>query len=448
MPKTSHRRGQPKPGNRKNQPPSLSSRGRGHRPTSGRGGQPPFNTDPTPVQSDPEPIDKQVERVEIVEEEIFHEGEQQIEEVKYEQKETPPIFKKSSPFETQKSDDSLEFVGNKNYEESENRKRETKAMFGKLFENDEPENNSRTRGRSPNFSEQRYSNYEDDPQDYQPPAPKNPEKGKKLKTQRVVDLNKSVDLFGRNMNKIDNEPLTQIEDENNALNTSFGVEDSSALNVDDGSSANKIFSTVHHEEPQNRSKTPPVTSKRPPLKKEVKDQDQYHKAIGAKEDFIIEEPIVEPERENKQVKEEHSFETPQVNIDSNERDMQIENEVKSSPNLPSSISKENPKKIFEEIKWENSKSDKQKESKRRKILYDEDDKTQQNKFQNSQMTDSTFKNIKHNLKSDFGAELSTGNNLKYLNKTKYDQTVPISRTSSVKSVPDELERANESLKAK
>lgn len=132
------------------------------------------------------------------------------------------------------------------------------------------------------------------------------------------DLNKSVEIFGINDKRIETEPVEATH----ALNASFGVENNSDSHdnlegdnsydkdqVNTGDSASNFalasaFSIPGIRDNQNRSKTPPIDARRK-LVHEPNDPNQYHKLIGAKEDFLIEAPIIEPQREEEQSKQSH-----------------------------------------------------------------------------------------------------------------------------------------------
>lgn len=472
MPKTSHRGGQPQPGNHNIQPPVMASRGRGMRggPPRGRGGRPPnMGARPTPpiVQDRPKPT------IEIEEDEIVHKGDQIKDETSESQSQELPRSNKN----VKQSNDNMGFIENKNYEDSESRKKEAKALFGQIFENNDSEKDNRSRGRSPNFSEQRYATHHDDDVDQSNEYQKKNEpkqlkeikehkdeiKTKKPKTHRANDLNKSVDLFGINANR--EEPL--ITDTNNALNTSFGIENTSDLHNDSDNEdlSAKIFASLTNDD-ANRSKTPPVRSKRPKLQQESNDRSQYHKPIGAKEDFIFEEPVMEPIRDDSFRYDEQNS-TPEISAEFNEKDIVVSNETKLNKDLPSPIAKNQPETIFKTVKHEqkSSKSDKVNAKKRQEMLYDEEEKEMRPKSKNSQQTDSTIRNIKNNLadnksvpvplptnanersETNYNQSTFVANNLS-INMSRNDHTVPISRTSSVKSAPDELEKANDNLKSK
>lgn len=437
LPKTSHRRGQPPSGNLNAQPP-IASRGRGHRGgpvPRGRGGKPPnFNQRPVPPQVQAKPKDT----IEIVEDEIVHEGEQRSGDVqespqhKSSEKKEPLSGRRENA--RKESDEMINYdiVENKDYEESENKKREVKAMFGKIFENDGSDNSSRSRGRSPNFSEQRYATPDEDAAEDYRALSKPKEKSKRAKTHRKNnDLNKSVDLFATSGARIVTEPL--LNEPNNAMNTSFGVENASelhdALDNDEGISA-KIFASSNMEEAVNRSKTPPVDSRRVRLQQESNDKSSYHKPIGAKEDFIIEEPVIEPMREDTYQGDNQSISTPEMKANTETKE-KVRKRVKEERGPKTTIEGDNDKK-------------------RKEMLYDEDD-DYRNKTIKSDFTESTILNIKENLKANSTPGTSTvgeGKNQKGLNISKYDQTVPISHTSSVRSVPDEVDRLTDNLKAK
>ena len=71
-----------------------------------------------------------------------------------------------------------------NFEESEVKKMEAKAMFGKMFDIDSSEKANKIRGHSPNFSEFRYKDQRDDQSDDHSEDFMNFESKKQNKTQR------------------------------------------------------------------------------------------------------------------------------------------------------------------------------------------------------------------------------------------------------------------------
>ena len=139
-----------------------------------------------------------------------------------------------------------------------------------------------------------------------------------IKLNENNELNKSVEIFGFNEKRIDTEPL----EASHPWNASFGVENNSELH--DGSEEDSkfqqdptstlkdssefalasAFSIPGAKNNQNRSKTPPIDARRK-LVHEPNDPNQYHRPIGAKEDFYIEAPVMEPQREEEHSKQSH-----------------------------------------------------------------------------------------------------------------------------------------------
>lgn len=313
-----------------------------------------------------------------------------------------------------------------------------KAMFENiLLDGDD----SRSRGRSPNFSEGRYANHDEDSGDRRAQIkPSSRAEKQKRSLRESNNLNKSVEIFGYSDNRIETEPL--VTDQNNALNTSFGVENvSDIMEIEEAPKTNKLFSSTI-DEPFNRSKTPPISSKRPALHQ---DDFEFHKPIGAKEDFTIEEPVREPHRDDSYYQDSNP-DTPEISV------QETSNQEKTGSifiqEQKSQVVKENVKAS----KTENSalsNIDFSQPSKRRDMLYDDEEEVKQ-KYGKSDNSESTVKKLDENIKSFYTPALSTngGNQNKSQTISKGDYSVPISHTSSVKSLPDDIEKVTENLKAK
>lgn len=457
MPKTSHRRGQPAPGNH-NAPPPMANRGRMTRgaPPLGRGGRTPnFNQRPLPNQNQVDPVD----RIEIVEEEIVHESEVKEEHVhephgsKQPQKQPDQPHPAPKPQSRQQesprkdSGDKINFIENKDYEESENKKREAKAMFGKLFENDGSEKGDRTRGRSPNFSDQRHRKSSNDTSEERKRKSKKSQ-NKRPKTQRINnDLNKSVEIFGMNENQIETD---NPENANNALNTSFGIENASDLNDmtggdDEHQNTSKLFG--QHENDANLSKTPPVDIRRKEMEEMSQEEGGYHQPIGAKEDFTIEKPVLEPPRDDSYTNEDQSVKTPDMKSDEGEETLSqfMKREQDTVQKSIPTREKGNVLKVADSTKTEFDPP----QPPRKKNRYALEEEKRPGK--SNDRTESSINNIEDGMRITYTPAASTageGGYLRSMSASKYDQTVPISHTSSVKSIPDETERLTENLKSK
>lgn len=158
---------------------------------------------------------------------------------------------------------------------------------------------------------------------------------------------------------------------------------------------------------------------------------------------------MEPEREDQPSDDERSVETPTINEDNfnNESEEIDQNKDSDSPQH----SKKAPVDIDQDEEIKEEKKINIDRNKRTKILYEEDkhEETQHSVTHNKlKKTELTIKNVQDHKNSSFGGISAIGNNIKTLNVSKYDQSAPFSKTSSVKSMPDELERAYESLKNK
>lgn len=433
LPMTSHRRGQPSPGNH-NAPPPIMSRNRGVRtlPKS----NPHHKQPPSQTQVN--------QKVEIIEEEIVHE-EVQSEAIENDQtrqsvqtssfgneiENTPAI--QQPPDQTQNQINYNHLEENKTFIESENKKQQVKEMFGQMFENDSSDTGAKSRNRSPNFSDQRRPSQDESDGPLQKFKASKP--NRKTKTNRKYnELNKSVEIFGTLDNRFETEPL--INDQKDALNTSFGIEnctdDYENLEAEEIlQSTEKIFASSQNEDPI-RSRTPPIEAKRSMLK--PRDQDpKFHEPIGAQEDFVIEEPVVEPPRDEKN---QPNNENKQLKPDT-DKIMSKEIETKHD-NLISSSSIKN------------------------ELVSKDLSKTSKDQFSKSVMNDN-LEEIKNesdlqtpakSSKSNYGSSVSTimqgtaVNNLKASAISNFDNSIPISHTSSVRSLPDETERLNENLKLK
>jgi hypothetical protein len=443
MPKTSHRRGQPPPGNHNAPPPQVIRPIRGVPMAREKGGAA-LNQRVPLIQNQP----KLKETIQIDEDEIVHEEEKKnvhmdssTSKEDLQEGEISPIADISQPAESQID---FKITKSKNFEESENKKREAKAMFGKIFENDGSDRDNRGRGRSPNFTEQRYAQYDGNSEDF---MPKTQSKYKKPKTHRKnQDLNKSVEIFASVGNRIETEP-SQPE-ANNILNTSFGVENTSELqegnDFDEPNNSNNIFTANEIEDNIMRSKTPSVEAKRHKLQHEPNEDSAYHKKIGAKEDFIIEKPVMEPIRDDSYIHEDEIEEAQNQEEEVDHTDRRNFDDVKT-PFIR--------QKIQEKSKTEENKTEKEeeiKDNKRKEMLYDDEEEYKSkskalSKFKDSSNTEyGSLSGISMNDKRI----TSIGSYRKDLTANKGDQQPTISHTSSVKSIPDDLERVSENLKNK
>ena len=168
MPKTNTRRAQPTLGPQNAQPPTMN-RGRGYKESLVVAN---VEEKPQIFIQQPVPQEEPIERIEIFEEEIVHEGEKTVENIEEEKivRQSPvpvipnqQIVSKKDDL-SKESDDVINFdkTETKNFEESEVKKMEAKAMFGKMFDLDSSEKAIKTRGHSPNFSDFRYKEQKDD----------------------------------------------------------------------------------------------------------------------------------------------------------------------------------------------------------------------------------------------------------------------------------------------
>jgi len=451
MPKTSHRRGQPAPGNHNAPPPQAIRPTRDVPGVRGRGGRPPNthqrSTPPSHTTRKPQ------ETVQIEEDEIVHEGSQRTGHVDSAQasngeshnNEVSPVFNASKPKQDQSD---FNIIENENYEESENKNREVKEMFGKMFDNDasdqDNQSKDRSRGRSPNFSEQRFSPRDNTAEDF-PPVSKS--QHKRPKTHRKDrETNKSVEIFGSGPDKIEAD-LTASE-ANNALNTSFGVENASDIQEgndnDDSNPPKQMFTSQDYQEIGMRSKTPPIESKRHKLQHEPNEASQYHRPIGAKEDFLIEKPVIEPVRNDSYIEGEHEVDKPEDNF---ETPGALKNKDMPRSEMPKTPfpQKTQPKSQKPPVGGVKSTSGKRKE-----MLYNANEEVKSKPKTENKLSESAIDKVGENSQSEFGPGISTTSvqNLRSNNLIKMDHTVPISHTSSIRSIPDEMERVTDNLKAK
>lgn len=440
MPKPNHRRGQPPTGNL-NAPPPMANRGRVVKaPRSNviqKPSAPLFNLATVDRKAEEENKEEQKEEeseTEVVKQSIqtssFGAQNEKVIEQAHAEKEQEVTY---------------DLDQTTNYQESENKKREIKAMFGKMFENETSESNeAKARGRSPNFSDQRYGvenqfAVEEDP----PISNKSQPNVRKVKTHRKHnDLNKSVEIFGGIGERYGIEPL--VQDQTDALNASFGVENTSTSREDliggDSEQSNPMmFASSFVEDTYNRSKTPPVDARRTKLEHHQIPKGEYHKAIGAKEDFIIEEPILEDNVK----KEEPKKRTPEIKpIEYEDREPSPD---KDSINIPSPVMGNQNINILSEPKVQKQPPVTSR-NKQPKSLMTEN--IEENKSMNTEFSNiSAPKAGKSNLNPSLSGQINNFN-IKGLNATGIDKTIAISHTSSVKSLPDETERLNENLRAK
>lgn len=190
MPKTSTRRGQPTLGPQNVQPPAMN-RGRGYRESPVVA-----DVDDKPQIFSQQPVSQEEskDRIEILEEEIVYEGERTVENVEEEKSvRQPPVPAAPNQQKINKknelrrgSDEAINFdkTETKTFEESEVKKMEAKAMFGKMFDLDSTEKSNKTRGHSPNFSDLRYKDQKDDNSDDRSDDLMNFEINKRTKNQR------------------------------------------------------------------------------------------------------------------------------------------------------------------------------------------------------------------------------------------------------------------------
>lgn len=198
------------------------------------------------------------------------------------------------------------------------------------------------------------------------------------------------------------------------------------------------------EENMMRSKTPPVETKRHKLQHEPNEDSAYHKKIGAKEDFIIEKPVMEPMRDDSYIQEEEELEEGQDKERASQANRNNLDYVEASFIASKLDQKNNTNENKTEIE-ENFKVDRRKE-----MLYDDEEEYKSKSRPLSKFDDSS------NPESDPKSKLSMndqritaiGSYKKDLTVNKSEQPPAISHTSSVKSIPDELERVSENLKNK